>query len=222
MWIMVGESRIKAAAIICEYSSLARRKHRGWGRGWKEKLPHEEESLASCCCFVSISQGGSVLGKVSTQCPYKVCNLFLSHEIGHQFSRLVMSNSLWHYGPQHARLPCPSPTPRVYSDSCPLTQWCHPTISSSVVPFFSCLQSFPVSGSFQMSQFFKSGGQSIGVSPSTSVLPMNSQDWFPLDGLVGSLCSPRDIKSLQHHISKVSIILHSTYSPMLTFIWLLK
>ena len=77
MWIMVGEGRVKAAAVICEYPSLARRKHRGWGRGWKEKLPYEGESLASCCCFVSISQGGNVLGKVSTQCPYKVCNLFL-------------------------------------------------------------------------------------------------------------------------------------------------
>lgn len=77
MWIVVGEGRIQAAAVIYEYSSLARRKHRGWGRGWKEKFPHEEESLASCCCFVSISQGGNVLGKVSTQTPCKVHNLFL-------------------------------------------------------------------------------------------------------------------------------------------------
>ena len=79
-----------------------------------------------------------------------------------------------------ARPPCPSPTPGVYSNSCPLTQWCHPTISSSVIPFSSHLQSFPASGSFQMSQFFASGGQSIRVSASTSVLPMNIQDWFPL------------------------------------------
>ena len=91
-----------------------------------------------------------------------------------------MSNSLWPHGLQHARLPCPSPTPRVYSNSCPLNQWCHQTISSSVIPFFSCPQSFPASGSLQMSQFFTSGGQSIGVSASVSVLPMNIQDGFPL------------------------------------------
>ena len=79
-----------------------------------------------------------------------------------------------------ARLPCPSPTPRVYSNSCPLSWWCHPTILSSVVPFSSCLQSFPASESFPVCQFFASGGQSIGVSASASVLPMNIQDWFPL------------------------------------------
>ena len=108
-----------------------------------------------------------------------------------QFSRSVVSNSLRPHGLQHARLPCPSPTPRVYSNSCPLCQWCHPIISSSVVPFSSCLQSFPASGSFPMSQFFTSGGQSIGVSASTSVLPVNIQDWFLL-GWTGSPCSPRD------------------------------
>ena len=97
-----------------------------------------------------------------------------------QFSCLVVSNSLQPNGLQHTRLPCPSPTPRVYSNSCPLSQWCHPTISSFAISFSSCLQSFPVSGSFQMSQFFASGGQSIGVSASASVLPMNIQDWFPL------------------------------------------
>ena len=97
-----------------------------------------------------------------------------------QFSHSVMSASLQSHGLQHARPPCPSPTPGVYSNSCPLTQWCHPTISPSVIPFSSCPQSFPASGSFQMSQFFASGGQSIGVSPSASVFPMNIQDWFPL------------------------------------------
>ena len=91
-----------------------------------------------------------------------------------------MSNSLRPHGLQHARLPYPSPTPRAYSNSCPLSWWCHPTISSSVVPFSSHLQSFPASGSFPMSQLFTSGGQSIGVSASTSALPMNIQDWFPL------------------------------------------
>ena len=97
-----------------------------------------------------------------------------------QFSSVaVMSNSLWPHGLQHARPPCPSSTPRVYSNSCPLSQWCHPTISSSVIPFSSSLQSFPPSGSFPVSQLFASGGQSIGVSASTSVLPMNIHDWFP-------------------------------------------
>ena len=97
-----------------------------------------------------------------------------------QFSRSIMSDSLRPHGLQHARLPWPSPTPEVYSNSCPLSRWCHPTISSSVVLFSSGLQSFPTSGSFQMSHFFASGGQSIGVSASASVLLMNTQDWSPL------------------------------------------
>ena len=97
-----------------------------------------------------------------------------------QFSHSVVSDSLRPHGMQHARLPCPSPTPGAYSNSCPLSRWCHPTILSSVIPFFSCLQSFLASGSFPKSQFFKSGGQIIGVSASVSVLPMNIQDWFPL------------------------------------------
>ena len=91
-----------------------------------------------------------------------------------------MSDSLGPHELQHTRPPCPSPTPRVCSNSSPLSWWCHPTISSSVIPFSSCLQSFPAPGSFQMSQFFASGGQSFGVSSSASVLPMNIQDWFPL------------------------------------------
>ena len=97
-----------------------------------------------------------------------------------QFSHSVMSDSLQPHGLQHTRLPCPSPTPRACSNSCPSIQWCHPTISSSVVPLSSHLQSFPASGYFPMSQFFTSGGQSIGVSASASVLPKNIQDWFPL------------------------------------------
>ena len=97
-----------------------------------------------------------------------------------QFSCSVMSDSLWSHGLQHARPPCLSPTPGVYSNSCPLSRWCHPTISSSVIPFSSYLQSFPPSGSFPISWFFASGAQSIGVSASVSVLPMNTQDWFPL------------------------------------------
>ena len=97
-----------------------------------------------------------------------------------QFSGSVVSDSLQPHGLQHTRTPCPSPTPRVYSTSRPLSRWCHPTISSSVVPFSSHLQSFPGSESFQMSQFFTSGGPSIGVSASASVLPVNIQDWSPL------------------------------------------
>ena len=103
-----------------------------------------------------------------------------------------MSDSLRPHEPQYTRPPYPSPTPEVHPNPCPLSRWCHPTISSSVVPFSSCPQSFPASGSFQMSQLFTSGGQSIQVSASASVLPMNTQDWSPLNGLVGSPCSPRD------------------------------
>ena len=101
-----------------------------------------------------------------------------------QFSYSVMSDSLQPHWLQNTRLPCPSPTPRACSNSWPSSQWCHPTISSSVIPFSSCLLSFPASGSFPMSQFFASGGQSSGVSASASVLPMNIQGWFPL-GLTG-------------------------------------
>ena len=96
-----------------------------------------------------------------------------------KFSRSVVSDSLWPHELQHARPPCPSPTSRVYSNSCPSSWWCHPTISFSVVPFSSCPQSFPASESFQMSQLFASGSQIIGVSASTSVLPLNTQDWSP-------------------------------------------
>ena len=91
-----------------------------------------------------------------------------------------MSDSLWPHELQHTRPPCPSPTPGVHPNPCPLSHWCHPTISSSVIPFSSCTQSFPASGSFPMSQLFASGGQSIGVSASASVLPMNTQNWSPL------------------------------------------
>ena len=101
--------------------------------------------------------------------------------ISQSFSSVTKScRTLWPHGLQHARPPCPSPTPRVYSNSCPSSRWCHSTISSSVTPFSSCLQSFPASESFQMSQFFESGGQSIGVSASASVLPINIQDWSSL------------------------------------------
>ena len=123
-----------------------------------------------------------------------------------------MSDCLQPHGLQHARLPYPSPTPRPCSNSCPSSQWCHPTISSSVVPFSSHLQSFPASGSFQMSQFFTSGGQSTGVSASASVLPMNEysglisfrMDWLDLFAIQGTLKI-----LLQHHSSKPSVLQHS-------------
>ena len=114
-------------------------------------------------------------GQVSA--PSKMEEVQCSH-FSH-FSCSVVTDSLRLHEPQHARSPCPSPTPEVYPNPCPLSQRCHPNISSSVIPFSSCLQSFPASGSFQMSQFFTSGGQSIGAS--ASFLPMNIQDWFPLE-----------------------------------------
>ena len=125
-----------------------------------------------------------------------------------QFRHSVISNSLWPHRLQHTRLPCPSPSPGACSNSCPLSQWCHPTISSYVIPFSSCLQSFLASRSFPMSYFFTSGGYSIGVAASTSVLPMNMQDWFPL-GLSGFISSQS--KGLQHHSSKASILWRSAF-----------
>ena len=127
-----------------------------------------------------------------------------------QFSLSVVSNSLQPYGLQHARLPCPAPTPRAYPTSYWSSQKFPPTMSSSVIPFSSRLQCFPASRSFPMSQFFTSGGQSIGVSASTSILLTNIQDWFPL-GLT-SLISFQRLKSLlQHRSSKASILWHSAF-----------
>ena len=123
-----------------------------------------------------------------------------------------MSNSLWLHGLQHTRLPCPSPSPGACSNSCPSSQWCHPTISTSVIPFSSCLQSFLASEYFPMSQFFTSGGQSIGVSASTSVLNEYSgltsfrMDWLDLLAVQGTLKG-----LLQYHSSKASILWHSVF-----------
>ena len=138
-----------------------------------------------------------------------------------QFSHSVMSNSLQPHGLQHARLPCPSPTPGVYSNSCPSSQWCHPTISSSVIPFSSHLLSFRASGSFRMSQFFASVGQSIGVSASASVIPMNIQDWFLLGwtGWISWLDSSCESKGLSRVFKKInSSALSFLYSPTFTSI----
>ena len=125
------------------------------------------------------------------------------------------------HGLQHARLPCPSPTPRAYSNSCLLSRWCHPTISSSVIPFSSHLQTFPASGSFQMSQPFASGGQSIGVSASPSVLPMNIQDWFPLGLMDWISLLPKGLSRVFSNTQFKSINspgLRFLYSPTLTSI----
>ena len=133
---------------------------------------------------------------------------FFIYFISVQFSHSVVSNSLRPHESQHARPPCPSPTPGVHTNSRPSSLWCHPAISSSVVPFSSCPQSLPASGSFPMSQLLAWGGQSIGVSASVSVLPMNTQDWSPL-GWTGWI-SLGTLKSLlQHHSSKASILWHS-------------
>ena len=130
-----------------------------------------------------------------------------------QFSHSIMSDSLPPHGWPHARHSCPSPTPGVYSNSCPLSQWCHPTISSSVIPFSSCLQSFPASGSFQMSQHFASGGQSIGVSASTSVLPVNTQDWSPL-GWTGWISLQS--RGLSRVFSNTTVQKHQFFSTQLS------
>ena len=122
-----------------------------------------------------------------------------------QFSRSVISDFVRPHGLQHTRLPCPSPTPRAWSNSCPLSRWCHPAISSSVIPFSFCLQSFPVSGSFPMCQFFQSGGQSIGASALASVLPMNIQDWFSL-GLTSWISLQLDL-----HISFMSLVFCNSF-----------
>ena len=128
------------------------------------------------------------------------------------FSCSVVSESLWPHGLQHTRLPCPSPTPGAYSNSCPLSQWCYPTSSSSVVPFSSCLECFPASRSFQTSQFFASGGQSIGATASALGLPMNIQNWFPL-GWTGwiSLQPKRLSRVFSNTSSKASIFWHSAF-----------
>ena len=156
------------------------------------------------------------------------CSDFWSNslKIFTQFSCSVVSDSLRPLGLQHARLPCPSPTPGAYSNSCPLSLWRHPTISSSVIPFSSHHQSFPASGSFQKNQFFALGGQSIGISTSASVLPMNIQDWFPL-GWTGwiSLLS----EGLSRVFSNTTVQKHqffgaqlSLYSSSCIHTWLLE
>ena len=132
------------------------------------------------------------------------------HDCPSQFSRSVVHDSLWRHGLQHARLPCPLPIPGAYS--CSSSRWCHPNISYFVIPF-SCLQSFLASGAFPMSQFFKSGGQSIGVSVATSVFSMNIQDWFPL-GLTGLISLQS--KGLSRGFSNTSVQKHQIFGAQLS------
>ena len=150
---------------------------------------------------------------IATSCEWTIWSTWDSAFSSVQFSGSVVSDSLWPHELQHTRLPCPSPAPRVHPNPCPLSRWGHPTISSSVIPFSSCPQSFPASGSFQMSQLFTSGGQSIGVAASTSILPMNTQAWSPL-GWTGwiSLLS----KGLSRVFSNTTVQKHQFFGAQLS------
>ena len=130
-------------------------------------------------CYISKLYTCLLLTMRARSWPGAFVNLY-SWAVSYMFSSVQLFSCVRFYGLHYTGLPCPSPTPGAYSNSCPSSQWCHLTISSSVIPFSSCLQSFPASGSFPMNQFFASGGHSIGASASASVLPMNIQDWFPL------------------------------------------
>ena len=159
---------------------------------------------------------------ISHQCPELKEKYLYFNFSSVQFSRSVVSESLQSHEPQHTRPPCPSPTPRLFPNPCPLCPWCFPTISSSAFPFSSCPQSLPASGSFQMSQLFSLGGQTIGVSASTSVLPVNTQDWYPL-GWTGWIPLPsRDSQesSPTPQFKNVnSSVLSFLYIPTLTSIY---
>ena len=183
----------------------------GWGRGRREV--HHENAVVLSRAFVvfftppdqtcsrtdfksnflqhyviiqHILYANNTLSRGDTRVKIDIAPVFLGRLFLKpiQFSCSVVSNSLRPHEPQHARPPCTSPTPRVHPNPCRLSQWCHPTISPSVTRFSSCLQSFTASGSFQMSQLFTSGGRSIGVSVSTSVLPMNAQNWSTLGWII--------------------------------------
>ena len=158
---------------------------------WDQKQPALEYMTYNLWCIHNIH------GRKQSKFTLEILLFFVWLSV--QFSCSVVSDSLQPHGLQHTRPPCPSPAPGVYSNSCPSSQWCHPTISSSVVPFPRCLQSFPASGSFQMNQLFASDGQRIGASASTSILPMNTRDWSPL-GWTGWI-SLQSLKSLLQHLS---------------------
>ena len=177
-----------------------------WKYSWPGLLPHAKYSTS---CYTSNTSPHIFL-------PLHVLNTTSSlhfYCFHPQSSHSVMCDSLWPHWLQHARSPCPLPTRGVYSNSCPLSWWCHPAISSSVTPFSSCHQSLPASGSFPMSQFFISGGQTTGVPASASVLPMNIQDWFPL-GWTGwiSLLS----KGLSRVFSNTTVQEHQFFGAQLS------
>ena len=183
-----------------------------WGyKSLEKKINSNFLNVFVTNCTISLST--TVLIKSSEIIETLKRNIILVQFSSFQFSHSVMSNSLQLHGLQHARPPCPSPTPRAYSNSCPLSQWCPPTISSFVIPFSSCLQFFPVAGSFPMSQFFPSGGQTIGLSASTSVLPMYIQDWFPL-GWTGWISLQS--KGLSGVFSNNTVQKHQFFSPQLS------
>ena len=181
VWVNEGGLVVKTACNVGDHLQCRRPRFSPgvrkicWRRKWQPTpvllpgKPHGERSL----------EGHSPWGCQSrTQLSNQTTTTIMSS--GHQFSHSVVSDSLWPHESQHARPPCLYPTPRAYSNSCPSSWWCHPAISSSVIPFSSCPQSLPASGSFPMSQLFAWGSQSIGVSASASVPPMNTQDWSPL------------------------------------------
>ena len=159
--------------------------------GWEDPLEEENYNPLQCSCLKNPTYRGAwraIVQRVAksrtrlsdSAHTHRLDNIICSLDVlfsSVQFSLSVVSDSLRPHESQHARPPCPSPTPGVYSNSCPSSRWCHPAISSSVIPFSCCPQSLPASGSFPMSQLFKWDGQSAGVSASTSVLPMNTQDW---------------------------------------------
>ena len=189
---------VKTAAVLA--LGLSKNTTSSW---WKESLPRRNISRVQ---RTQILQPCEWLGQT------------LPGPSSVQFSHSVVSNSLQPHGLQHARPPCPSPTPGAYSNLGPLNPWCHPTISSSVVPFSSCLQSFPASGSFQMSLFLTSGGQSVGVSAPASVLPMNIQDWFPLGWTGWIVLQSKGLSRTPKFKSINSLALSFVYSPTLTSI----
>ena len=204
-----------------------------WSLGWEDPLEKEMATLSSTLAWEIpwMEESGGLQSKGSQRVGHTIVTeqqqqttMCVAGYWGHihssvmmqfsvQFSRSVVSDSLRPHESQHTRPPCPSPTPGVYSSPCPSSRWCHPTISSSVVPSSSCPQSLPASGFFQMSQLFASGGQSTGLSALASVFPMNTQDWSPLGwtGWISLLVQGTHKSLLQHHSSKASILWCSAF-----------
>ena len=182
--------------------------------GWED--PWRRESLPIPVFWAGEFHDCIVHGVAKCQTRLSDLNYQLPSSV--QFSHSVVSDSFWPHESQHARPPCPSPTPGSHSDTCPSSQWCHPAISSSVIPFSSCPQSLPASEAFPMSQLFTWGGQSTGVSAIASFLPKKSQGWSPSNGLVGSPCSPRDSQesSPTPQFKSINSSVLSRQSPTLT------